>query len=364
MQRPAIRIVDLSGTPEAMGSDHGHSYAEEIRQYTAERVRLVAEGLWSGGPTKPSDVIDLAESMLPAHEQHSPRLYAEMAAMADAAGISAAQALVVGGFTDFVDTVRAVVDRGGAHPESVVVDDCTAAIVPDCRAGGSGYMAQTWDMHASATDHVILLRIKPDDAPAALVFTTVGALGQIGMNELGVCVGINNLTATDGTPGVVWTQVVRHALEQSSADAARDAVLDADLAGGHNFLVFDADGVGYNIEAMPGARPVTPVAGDAVAHTNHTLSDSAGALQGPRPSALDESSRRRLSTAQRWLDRDGITEADLMALTRDPAVCQVATDPYHVESSGAVVMRPKTKDFWAVWGLPSMNDYRHVEFPS
>lgn len=361
MQRPAIRIVDLAGTPEAMGFAHGHGYAEEIRQYTAERVELVSEGLWSGGPMKPSDVIDLAESMLPAHESHSPRLYSEMVALADAAGISAAEAVVVGGFTDFVDTVRAVVD--GAHPETVIVDDCTAAIVPDHRAGGSGYMAQTWDMHASATEHVILLRIKPDDAPAALVFTTTGALGQMGMNELGVCVGINNLTATDGTCGVTWTQVVRDALEQSSADEARDAILEADLAGGHNFLVFDAEGVGYNIEAMPSARPVTSVAGDALAHTNHTLADSASAVQGPRPSDLDKNSRLRLSTAQRRLDRDGVTEQDLMALTRDDAVCQVATDPYHVESSGAVVMRPKTKDFWAVWGLPSMNEFQHVELP-
>lgn len=360
MKRPAIRILDLAGTPEAVGFAHGRTYATEIRQYTAERVGLVAEGLWSGGPMKPSDVLDVAESMLGAHERHSPRLYAEMVTMADAAGISAAEAVVVGGFTDFVDTVRAVVD--GAHPQTVIADDCTAAIVPDHRASGSGYLAQTWDMHASATDHVILLRVKPDDAPAALVFTTTGALGQIGMNELGVCVGINNLTASDGTPGVTWTQVVRHALEQSSADEARDAILDADLAGGHNFLVFDADGVGYNIEAMPSARPVTSLGEHAVAHTNHTLADSAGAVEAPRPRDLDKNSKRRLNAAQRQLDREAVTEQDLMALTRDSSVCQVAADPYHVESSGAVVMRPKTKDFWAVWGLPSMNEFQHVEF--
>lgn len=344
-----------------MGFAHGHGFGEEIRRYTAERVDLVAEGLWSGGPMERGDVLDLAESMLPAHERHSPRLYAEMLTMADAAGISAAEAVVVGGFTDFVDTVRAVV--GGSHPNTVVDDDCTAVIVPDHRGDGSGFLAQTWDMHAGATDYVILLRIKPDDAPRALVFTTTGALGQIGMNELGVCVGINNLTATDGTPGVVWTQVVRDALEQSCADAARDAILEADLAGGHNFLVFDAEGVGYNIEAMPSARPVSALAADPVAHTNHALADSAAAVEAPRPSDLDRNSKSRLHAAQRRLDRGAVTEQDLMALTRDSAVCQVAVEPYHVESSGAVVMRPKMKDFWAVWGLPSMNEFQHVEFP-
>ena len=52
---------------------------------------------------------------------------------------------------------------------------------------------------------------------------------------------------------------------------------------------------------------------------------------------------------------------DLMALTRE-GVCQVAKPPYHIESSGAAIMRPRTKEFWAVWGLPSVNDYQRVEF--
>jgi len=344
-----------------MGHAHGVAYADEIRQYTEERVDLVMNGMWSGGPMARNDVLALAESMQPAHEKQSPTLYAEMIALAEGAGISAAEAIVVGGFTDFVDTVRAVV--GGPLPETVVEDDCTSVIVPDHRANGAGYFAQTWDMHDTATDHVLLLRTKPDDAPAALVFTTTGALGQIGMNEAGVCVGINNLTATDGCPGVTWPQVVRAALQTETAEDARDTILDADLAGGHNFLIFDAHGSGYNIEAMPTARPVTTMGDAAVAHTNHTIDAQAGAVEGARADVLQDSSRRRLRTAHQWLDRTNIGHEDLMALTREPnAVCQVAVEPYRVESSGATVMRPKTKDFWAVWGLPSMNEFQHVEF--
>ena len=363
MQRPAIRTVDLVGTPEAMGCAHGQRFAEEIRRYTAKRIGLVTQGLWSGGAMEAGDVLDLAASMLGAHERHSPRLYAETSSMADAAGISAAEALVVGGFTDFVDTVRATLGASEPHPATLVEDDCTAVIVPDDRADGSGFLAQTWDMHACATDHVILLRIRPDDAPAALVFTTTGALGQIGMNELGVCVGINNLTAADGGVGVTWPQVVRDALEQESAEAARDVIVAADLAGGHNYLVFDAHGAGYNIEAMPSARPVTRLASDVLAHTNHALVDSAAAVEAPRPVVLQENSVRRLYAARARLDRHGLTAEDLMALTRDPAVCQRADDRHRVESSGAVVMRPESRDFWAVWGLPAMNEFQHVEFP-
>jgi isopenicillin-N N-acyltransferase-like protein len=218
-------------------------------------------------------------------------------------------------------------------------------------------------MHNTATDHVLLLRTTPDDGPPALVFTTTGCLGQLGMNAEGVCVGINNLTATDGRVGVTWPSVVREVLATSSAKDGLLAIEQADLAGGHNFMVFDRNGEGYNIEAMPTARPVTELAADALAHTNHVVDESAKRVEGERAEELNRSSITRLATAKRLLDRTGVTADDLMELTREPgAICQVPTEPYFVETSGAAVMRPKTLDFWAAWGPPSHNDFQHIPF--
>ncbi len=340
---------------------HGQAYRDEIRRYTAERVALAASDLWGGGMTE-ADVLDLATEMLPAHERHDANLYAEMCGIATGAGITPAEAVVVGGFTDFVDTVRAVV--GGPHPPGAIEDDCTAVVVPDHRAeNGAGFYAQTWDMHDTATEYVVLLRIQPDEGPAALVFTTTGCLGQLGMNEAGVCVGINNLTSNDGRRGVTWPSVVREVLTSTDAKSGRLAVEQADLAGAHNFMVFDANGEGYNIEAMPSVRPVTELVDEALTHTNHTLDNRSRAVEGDRPADLQLSSVRRLETAKRWLDRTDVTVEDLVALTRDSeAICQVPAEPYNVESSGAAIMRPKTLDFWAVWGRPSHNDYQHVPF--
>ncbi len=361
MRRPPIRILDVAGSPEAMGVTHGRAYGAEIRHYTEERVALVAGGLWSGGPMAEGEVLELAGSLLPAHERHSPDLYAELIGIASGAGITPAEAVVVGGFTDFVDTVRAV--KGGAHPPTVLEDDCTAVVVPDDRADGAGFFAQTWDMHNTATDHVLLLRTRPDDGPAALVFTTTGCLGQLGMNEEGVCVGINNLTAVDGQVGVTWPSVVRDVLTKSNAKDGLVAIEQAPLAGGHNFMVFDRNGEGYNIEAMPTARPVTELASDALTHTNHVLDDSARSVEGERAEELNRSSINRMATAKQLLDRTGVTADDLMELTREPeAICQVPVEPYFVETSGAAVMRPKTLDFWASWGPPSHNDFQHIPF--
>lgn len=359
MRRPPIRLLDVAGTPEAIGRAHGEAYAGEIAAQAEDRIALVASGLWSGTPMPRADVLDLAAACLRAHERHSPALYAELCGIAEGAGITPAEAIVAGGFTDFVDTVR-----NHTLPSTADEDDCTAVLVPDGRADGAGLYAQTWDMHASATDHVVLLRLRPAGAPAALVFTITGCLGQLGMNEAGVCVGITNLSAADGRVGVTWPIVVRSALEQPTAAAALDVILAADLAGGHSYLAFDATGEGYYVEAMPTARPVARLGGSALVHTNHTLMPSAEAVQATRPVALQDSSIRRLTTAAELVDRDGITPDDLMGLTRDRTICQVAAAPHHIESSGGAVMRPKSRDFWAVWGLPAHNDYQHIPFPA
>ncbi len=360
MQRPPIRHVDLAGSPEAMGDAHGRAHAEEIRHYADDRVELVAAGLWSGGPLPRGAVLELAEACLPAHEAFSPGLHAEMLAMAAAAGITPAEAVVVGGFTDFVDTVRAV--SGGAHPLETVEDDCTAFVVPDGRAGGAGFLGQTWDMHDTATDHVVLARLRPDDGPDALVFTTVGCLGQIGMNAAGVSVGINNLTGDDGRFGVTWPTVIREMLAQTSASEALAVLLRADLAGAHNYLILDSDGRGYNVEAMPSARPVQGLAEEPIVHTNHVVDAAAAPFEGERDAEVMANSRRRLDIAEAMLagSRDPVDVERLMDLTREPtAICRWPDAKYRVESSGAVIMRPRTGDFWACWGQPADNDYQH-----
>lgn len=335
----------LRGDAASRGASHGRALARSIRVYTDERVALASDGSWAGRSATREDMLALAEAMLPAHAAYSPELYAEMIAMAEAAGISAAEAVIVGGFTDFVDAVRAL---GKEAPEE---DDCTAVIVPPGRGGP--WFAQTWDMHDSATPHVVLLDVRPEDGPGALVFSTSGCLGQIGMNDRGICVGINNLTATDGRVGVTWPFVVREVLRQTTLEAALEAVLRAPLAGGHDYLLLDAQGRGYNVEAMATHAAVTRLEEAPLVHTNHCLDAACQAREAARSAELVGSSVERLATAQRLLPAQ-VDLAGLEALLREPSyICRRSTAPYHVESSGAVICRPDTRELWAVWGIPA-----------
>lgn len=351
MNGRSIRVVDLIGSPSDMGRAHGAAHSVEISEYAADRLALSAEGTTMRG----GDLIELAARCLPAHAAYSASLTEEMEALARAAGIGVPEALIVGGYTDFIDLVRA--EAGSAR----VDDTCTAVIVPDRMASGAGFLAQTWDMHASATPHVVLLDVRPDSGPAALVFTTVGCLGQIGMNEAGIAIGINNLTAADGRVGVTWPFVVRKALQQSDFDAAVACITDAPLSGGHNFLVFDREGNGVSIEAMPTVTHVERLDGPLV-HTNHCLSPKTLAVEAPRPADLDTGSRLRLDHARTLLETDTVGLEQLIALTRDErSICRHPVPPYSYESCGAAIMRPRTGEFWACWGVPSENEYERFE---
>jgi isopenicillin-N N-acyltransferase-like protein len=351
------RIV-LGGDSARLGTEHGRTFRESIRRYADDRVRLASNGRWAGRPATREDVLGLAEAMLPAHRAYAPDLTEEMEAIAAASGLSAAEAVVVGGFTDFVDAVRA--QTGSAHEE----DDCTAVLVPDALAAGHGFLAQTWDMHDSATEHVVLLDVSPEVGPRAFVFSTVGCLGQIGLNDAGIAVGINNLSSTTGGVGVTWPFVVRKALQQTNIEAALACIVDVELAGAHNYLLLDAHGRGYNIEAMPNSRTVTKLEDVPLAHTNHCLHPDALNEQAPRPPVLLESSKRRLERTNELLAEGQAVDFDeLASLTRDPlAICQRSAAPFHIESSGAAIMRPGTGELWALWGLPSENEYETFRF--
>jgi isopenicillin-N N-acyltransferase-like protein len=344
-----LTTLSAVGSPADVGSAHGSAFGEQIRAYTDDRVELSRQGT----DLSRKDIVAIAAAMLDSHRSYDEDLYVEMVAMADAAGITPAEAVIVGGYTDFIDTVR--VRAGG----TAVEDTCTAVVTPDGDSEGAGFLGQTWDMHASATPHVFMLDLTPSSGPRSMIFTTHGTLGQIGMNEAGIAVGINNLTMDDGAIGVTWPFVVRKALSQTSFDDAMSCIANAPVAGGHNFLVLDGHGSGASVEVSPRATAVERLSGRPLVHTNHCLFPETKAFEAGRPPSLQSSSTTRLDDATNLIAAElPHTPESLMELLRDErSICRRPEPPFDYESSGAVIMRPSTGDMWACWGIPSDNEF-------
>jgi isopenicillin-N N-acyltransferase like protein len=362
-----LPILDVAGTPAQMGAAHGAAAREALQAFAAERVHLAGQPAWTGRSLGRDEVLALGRASLTMQRAYASDLADELDAMAEAAGLTAAEVAIVNGFTDLVDAAYAV--GAGPRVERPVPEeamDCTAFLVPGARAAaGQALFGQTWDMHETAVEHVIVLRGAPRDAPAFVVFTSLGCLGMIGMNEHGVCVGINNLTAGDGAVGVTWPFVVRKVLQQRDFESALRCVTDAPLAGAHNYLVLDAAGRGANVEATTTRTHVVALDDAPLVHTNHCLADATRAVERPREAAAVASSERRLARGLALLDRADLTPVDLQAVTADPeAICYRGAPPRHVATCGAAVMRPATREFWAVRGRPSEGTYVRVPLPA
>lgn len=353
-----IRILELSGTPYEMGYQHGKHYADDIRHFTEDRLQLCTSDYWTGQHLLLEEVIALADACLDEHRKYTPDLIEELQGIADATDLGLPELIVTNGFTDFVDVLYNA--KSIRKEMTLASDNCTAFLVPNRKTGDHhGFFGQTWDMHDSATPYVILLKGKPDDAPEFLAFTIIGCVGMIGMNSEGLAIGINNLMGGDGQIGVTWTFVIRKALQQSNIEDALDCILSAKLAGAHNYLLFDKNGNGYNVEAMSTKCHIDKLTDEAIVHTNHCLIPETLQVERQRPADSQKHSEHRLSATQATLAQDNINVDNLMELTRNAPVCTESTPPALVETCGATIMRPATGDFWAVWGLPSENDYEH-----
>src|SRR5690606_7051786 len=359
-----VPILDLTGSPHDLGFVHGKAFEAAIRHYAEERVALAGGAAWTGREATRAEVLALAEACLVEHRAYAPDLVEELEGMAAATDLTVAELIVVGGVADFGDAVAnggigTIAALPGVPLETTGADDCTAFLVPASRMkDGRAALGQTWDMHEGSTDHLVLLRGRPDDGPAFHVYTTAGAVGMIGMNQAGVSVGINNLMGADGRVGVTWPFVVRKMLQADAFEGAVAALRGARLAGGHNYIDMDASGRGVNVEAMATSSHETWVEDGAVAHTNHCLVPETIDVQRPREPESQADSEARLRDAQRLLDRHDLTIEDLQQVTADTThICHRGVAPRFVGTCGGVIMRPGTRELWAVKGMPSEGAY-------
>ena len=361
---PQLRVLKLSGTPYEMGYQHGMTYADDIRKLTEERLHLSCDSTWTGRNLRREQVLQLANDCLPYHEAYAPDVMDELCGMSDATGISLAELIITGGFTDFVDVIYNAYAKEPAVP--VYGNECTSWLTTNAMMqNGHAMLAQTWDMHATATPHVILIHAKPDNAPEYYALSLTGCVAMIGMNSHGITVGINNLAGADGQPGVTWNFVCRKILQQTNLDDALQCLTEAQLAGGHNYLLLDAEGNGYNVEAMATAIHITELQDQPLVHANLCLHENCSAVERPLTQELfDDSTTRVRRTTIRMNESRKYTAVDLMDIMRsredgDNSVCSIAAPPFYSETCAAVVIAPATRDFWAVWGLPTENEYEH-----
>lgn len=259
-----MRILEYrSGdSPRESGRAHGESFRAEIAELAAIRTHLT---LNIGRFVRERQVVEAAREHLPVLERYHQGYHDELLGIAEGAGISPAQAVILNHYTDLRDL----------DPGLFASDEGCSALY--ARTAEGSILAQTWDMHATSIPYVMMIKLPPTgDQPAAWVLSLTGCLGLAGINARGLGICINNLPSLDAHVGVVWPALVRQVLSCGSAAAGQQAVLDAPLGSGHHYLVADA-GAAFAIEAS-GTRKKVVYQGEPpqYAHTNHCIDTEVG----------------------------------------------------------------------------------------
>jgi isopenicillin-N N-acyltransferase like protein len=360
-----VRQLELPAgkPPREWGRVHGESFRGEIHALAAIRTYLCTK---VGGFASAGDVRAAAAAHLPVLERYHRGLHDELLGIAEGAAVAPADIVIANHYTDLRDldpdmstwqpAPLADDPRAGAGGKGAPrADDGCSAIWAESRTGR--ILAQTWDMHATAIPYVMVLRVPESvDGPPATLLSVTGCLGMAGMSAARVGIAINNLFSTDATLGVVWPAVVRRALHQRTATAARDVIATSPIGSGHHYFVADRQSA-FAIEASGTRRKQVFGGGPAYCHTNHCLDDDVAARSKVPPTSTTYD-------RMRWLEADlaraGI--ADLADAWRrlgsedgwPRSVCtNVATPeaPHGTATCGAIAMNLDTGELWAQQGF-------------
>ena len=344
------------------GRIHGESFRGEVKAIAAIRAYLCTK---IGGFKDRGQVIAAATAHLPVLERYHAGLYAELLGIAEGAACTPEEIVIANHYTDLRDldpdpsTWRPAPthDDGSAHGHTAGAsglggDGCSVIWAESPRV-----LAQTWDMHATAIPYVMTLHVPESaDGPAAQLLTVTGCLGMAGMNAARVGVAINNLYSTDATLGVVWPAMVRRALHQTTAVAARDLIATSPIGSGHHYFVADRRD-SFAIEASGTRRKQVFGGGAAYCHTNHCFDK-------------DVEARSKVPATSTTWDRMKWLEADTKrAPVRDledawqrlgsedgwpRSICtnmSTPESPHGAATCGAIAMNLDTGEVWAQQGF-------------
>ena len=257
----SLPILRLTGTdPTAWGRQHGEAVSQQVREMADIRATLLQTALGGKGWSA-LHIERLCDDQLTALAKRWPTVLAELQGISETSGVSLRALVVANAYTDLRDFSAA-----DATPDDT---GCSAIAAHGPHVN---FIAQTWDMHASAEPHTLLLEFPAAPTPMR-VLTVAGCIGLSGVNSAGVSVMINTLQSSEtNRHGLLWPGLVRLMLEQRTARAAVDFATNNLPTAGRNFVVadrtqaFDIEVTGKRFEQLGVTSDAQPA---YLLHTNH-----------------------------------------------------------------------------------------------
>jgi isopenicillin-N N-acyltransferase like protein len=343
---PALRIpfVRATGRPFEVGYRHGVARAAALRAFLDDGLARIA---WlAPEPVSVPALLPRLAEYGAAIEAATPRLSEELDGLAQGAGISREEAVLLQARRELIGYQR--VPAAG---------DCTTYVSLTAGPGGSPVLAQTVDLNGNLDDQITVLDIGLGDAPRrALVLSFGGLLGYLGVNSDGLAIGLNLVLGGDWHPGLPPYLAIRHLLDHAGSVAEALALLPGlPLASSRSLTLCDAGSVACAEIVDNELRLVEPGV-----HTNHLLHPDLASRDALNVFARN-SSGRRLAAGQAGLaglavgDSGADVEQHFELLSRPPVCVADTGDIRRERTVAAVVLLPARGELHVRPGNPSLS---------
>jgi hypothetical protein len=337
-----MRHIQLEGTAEAMGRQHGEMLRDLIVDLAKERIEVIRDEI----RTATNDDVELVSREIADEiKKQVPEIYAESTNVALAAGIDYWRLIVAGGYSDVEDRVAV---RCGARS---AVSECT--LLPARSESGAALLAGTWDSHASAGEALVLVRREPSNGPATLALSTAGWPMQQGVTSNGLAFAIANLVGRRSQPGISYIAALPEITIASTAAAAADRAGRLILCSARFFAICDRHGDYVGIET-DGREYWLSELPDV--HTNHFVFPDTHYVEGRDSDA----SERRRQAAVRRLANSGKASAALFEVMAffDGSDASISRrgELRETVSCAAFVLDPSRKCVSVVSGPPGLGE--------
>ncbi|QSE86884.1 C45 family autoproteolytic acyltransferase/hydolase [Rhodococcus koreensis] len=247
-----MTVIECVGSGRARGRAHGEQ-ARDLVHTALDR--------WREGTSARSREHLAATGLLAAVEAAVPDLAEEMRGIAEAADVPFAEIFAY----NFMD------EQWWVHREHLELGCSVLG-----RAGTDGvFLAQNMDLPDFMDGSQVVLRVRPEVGPEALVLSSAGMIGMTGINAAGIAVCVNALgMLRHNRAGLPVAAAIRGALAHSSRTEAVDFLHRISHASGQHYAVADAYGF-HGVECSAAAVVVSCRADSPLLlHTNHPLANN------------------------------------------------------------------------------------------
>lgn len=262
-------LIDVFGAPRERGRQYGRQAEDRIRKgiahYTAQLSGLAFDA---------RGISRLVHDYLPAMEEFEESYIDEMRGIAEGAGLSFEEIVLLNARTEILKLATRP-DLRAQLSNADDPDGCTTVVVlPQAARDRRLIHAQNWDWKRECVETTVVLRVRQDDGPDVLTLTEAGALARLGLNEAGIAITGNYLESDrDYTQiGVPLPLIRRKVLESEHLALAMRAVYSTPKSASSNMAVSHRDGIVINFECAPDETFQVHPKDDLLVHANHWIS--------------------------------------------------------------------------------------------